>query len=165
MGIENAAFLKAYEFDQAGSIAAATTALGVNGRDSVSVAALAAANVILYTAPDGAGSIDIRFRANGSENDNIVVNLYAARASGDRYHYHLVATLTMQQGAQDSTSEHFIDVITPSVEDPIFEAVEFSCTDGIGHYELQTKGYNKFLFITTTHITGKLLYIDVARIE
>jgi len=165
MGIENASFYKAYEFEQVGSIAAATAALAVDKRDSVSVDALTVANRVLYEAPDGTGIIDIRHRANGAENDSIVVNLYAARKSAEKYHYHLIGTLALLQGLQDSTSEHFIDSVTPSVEDPTFEAVEFIASDGIGHYQLKTKGYNKFLFITTTHISGKLLYVDIARIE
>jgi 3-deoxy-D-arabino-heptulosonate 7-phosphate (DAHP) synthase len=165
MARENAAFLTHYQFNLAGTIAAATTALGVTARDSISVATLTAANIVLITLPDGTGKIDLRFRG-GANNDGIVMNVYGARSSGDKYHYHLIGTLTLTVGQQAGTTGLFVDTIVPSVEDTTLGAVEFSpANDDVAHYVLNTLGYDKLLFIDTTHPAGKITYIDVARIE
>jgi len=141
----------------AGSIATEQSALGVDGRDVSTVDALS--NTVKITFDSVLPyALLFRFRSDGSEDDDSILQLYAAR--GDD-HYHRVAQLTVVQGTQDTDTStiHFVDTITPASEDSLFEADEYSLTDMIAHYYMRTLGFDKFLFLCSDLDTANL-YID-----
>ncbi len=127
-------------------------------RTSALVEALADAKKVLIKPPNGAVSLELRFRSDGSADDNNVIQLFAA-AGAD--HYIHMAQLTTQQGAQiDTGSIYFADAITPANEIWLTSNSELSTTDDyIGRYVFNRHGYDRFWIIASTLATTTL-YVD-----
>lgn len=142
----------------AGSITTEQTALAATGRSTATADALSDTVKITLRDP-GAYGLLFRFRSDGSNNVDSVLQLYAARGTDD---YHRVAQLTAVQGQQlDSGSIYFVDTITPASEDALFDGEESNLTDMIAHYYMRTLGFNKFLFLCSDLDTSTI-YIDYA---
>jgi len=98
---------------EAGSITVQNADLGVTGRDVATVDALATANTIKLIPPSpGPYAMLLRFRSDGAENVDDVLQLYAARGND---FYNRIAQLTTVVGTGDTATStiHFIDTITP----------------------------------------------------
>jgi len=147
---------------EAGSITTEQTALAVDGRDTATAEALAAAKIIkINNARPGAYAFLFRFRADGNADLDSVLELYAARGTD---HYHRIATLTIVTGLQNTAEAtiHFCDTITSSNEDDLFDGTTSSLADMIAHYYVRTLGFDKFLFIASDKDSN--IYVDYCRL-
>jgi len=102
----------------------------------------------------------LRFRSDGDENDDSVLQLYAAR--GNDY-YNRVAQLTITQGTgeTDTSGVYFVDTITPAEEDGHFDAEEQNRTDNrTAHYYCRVFGCDRFL-ILASDLDTSTVYVDV----
>lgn len=139
----------------------------VTARDDASVEALAAAKKVLIKPPNGVVSIELRFRFNGIDGDQHVLQLMSA--AGVDF-YNLIATLTIDQGTQQHTAGAagtgiwFIDKIAPSNEKWLTAQTELTDTsDHIGGYTMNMHGYDRLWIVASTLDTanaGTTLYID-----
>ena len=163
MGIPNyyAAFAGQYEFIQIGGITSTEPALAVDERDNASVVALASTKTVIWHPDDGTVAALLRFRTDGNDGDDVVVQMYAAKGAD---YYTRVATLTMQQGTQDWSSGHFIDTITLSNEQWDLGIRVQNTTDEIGRVYFNTGGFDRFLFIAPTK-APTTLYVDICRLD
>lgn len=148
------------KWNNAGSITSELTALGVTGRDVATVDALATAYTVKLTPPlPGPYAMLLRFRSDGSNDDDSVLQVYAARWADD--HYHRVAQLTVVQGQQiDSGSIYFADTITPASEDALFDGEESNLADMIAHYYMRVLGCDRFI-VTCSDLDTTTVYVDV----
>ena len=71
-----------HPFQFAGAITSAQTALVVTGRDEDTVDALAAIKTVIIVVPLGTPAIEIRLRADGSDNDTSILDFYAKPKTG-----------------------------------------------------------------------------------
>ncbi len=145
----------------AGSITSETAALAVTGRDVTTVDALAATKTIKLAPPlPGPYAMMLRFRADGANNLDSVLQMYAARTADD--HYNLVAQLTVVTGQQDTATStiHFVDTITPASEDALYEGEESNATDTIAHYYVRVLANDRFIFIASD-LDTTTVYADV----
>jgi len=144
-----------------GSITAESAAdLAVTGRDASTVEAIATAYIMKFSPPvPGPYAMLMRFRSDGSEDDDSVLQLYAA--SGDD-HYHKLAQLTVVQGTQDTDTStiHFVDTITPASEDTLYDGDESNITDMIAQYYVRVLGEDRFAIICTDLDTSSI-YCDI----
>jgi len=144
-----------------GNITSQEAALGVDERDNASVEALSATKKIKIDIPTGAYAALLRFRADGGNNIDSVVELYNQWGTD---HYHLLAQLTIVEGQQDTDDStiHFIDTITPGSEDSLFDGEEPSAmtTDDIAHYYVRTLGSSNFLLMCSD-LDSTTVYLDV----
>lgn len=146
-----------------GTITVENAALGVTGRDWTTVNAIAAANKVQIELRSPIPyAFLFRFRSDGSDGDDSILQLYAARGEDD---FHRIAQLTITQGTQiDSGSIYFNDTILPASEDGLFDGEESDLTNMIAHYYVRTLGFDKFVFIcsdldtTTVHVDVTQLY-------
>jgi hypothetical protein len=146
----------------AGSITVENAALGVTGRDWTTVDAIAAANKVQIELRSPIPyALMFRFRSDGSEDDDSVLQLYAARGEDD---FHRIAQLTITQGTQiDTGSIYFNDTITPANEDSLFDGEESNLGNMIGHYYVRTLGFDRFVFICSD-LDTTTVYVDVAQL-
>lgn len=145
----------------AGSITSETAALAVTGRDVATVDALAAAKTVKLSPPlPGPYAMLLRFRADGAADLDSILEVYAARGSGD--HYNRAGTLTVVTGTQDTSTStiHFVDTITPSNEDALFDGEESNLTNMIAHYYMRTLANDRFIFIASD-LDSTTVYVDV----
>lgn len=146
-----------------GSITAQSSDLGVTGRDAATVEAIASTTALRFSPPvPGPYAMLLRFRSDGSENVDSVLQLYAASGND---HYHKLAQLTVVQGTQiDSGSIYFNDTITPANEDALYDGEESNITNSIAQYHFRILGEEKFVVIcsdldsTTVYLDAKWLY-------
>lgn len=146
----------------AGSITVENAALGVTGRDWTTVDAIAAANKAQIELREPVPyALLFRFRSDGDEDVDSILQLYAARGEDD---FHRIAQLTIVQGTQiDSGSIYFNDTITPASEDALFDGEESNLTNMIAHYYIRTLGYDKFVFVCSD-LDTTTVYVDVAQL-
>jgi hypothetical protein len=147
----------------AGNITVQNSALAVIGRDWDTVNAIAATNKVQIELRNPIPhALLFRFRSDGSNNDDSVLELYAAKGKD---HFHRIAQLTVVQGQQDTdiSTIHFVDTITPASEDALFSGTENNLTDMIAHYYINTLGYDKFVFIASD-LDTTTLYVDVSHL-
>ena len=144
---------------EAGSITSEHIALALTGRDVATADALATAYTIKISPPlPGPYAMLLRFRSDGSNDDDSILQLYAARGND---HYSLVGQLTVVQGQQIETgSIYFVDTITPANEDTIFDGEEYNGTDVIGHYYVRTLANDRFI-IVCSDLDTTTVYCDV----
>jgi hypothetical protein len=129
----------------------------VTARDDAAVEALADAKKVLIKPPNGIVSLEFRFRSDGSENDQNVVEMFAA-AGVD--HYRLIDQLTLDQGTQVfSGSIFFVDQIAQSGTEWITSPSPVSPANSIGSYVINRHAYDRFWFVASTLATTTL-YID-----
>jgi len=143
----------------AGNITVEHAVLGVTGRDYITAEAIDSTDIVTIQ-PDGKPyAMLLRFRSDGTEEDDSILQMYAARGKDD---YIRIAQLTVVQGAQiDSGSIYFVDTITPASEYALFAGVEHNLTDMIAHYYIRTLGFDRFLFVCSD-LDTTTIYIDVA---
>lgn len=144
---------------EAGSITSEQAALAVTARDTLTAEALAANKIIkIKNEYLDAHALLFRFRADGAADLDSILELYAARGTD---HYHRIATLTVVTGLQDTdvNTIHFIDSITPTNEDVLFDKEEMNLEDMIAHYYIRTLGFDKFLFICSD-LDTTTIYVD-----
>jgi hypothetical protein len=150
----------------AGSITSEQAALAVTGRDTATADALAAAKIVKITNKSpGAYAFLFRFRADGAENLDSVLELYAARGTD---HYSRIATLTITTGTQDTDTStiHFVDKIAATNEETLLDGEEGAGTsnaDFIDYYYVRTLGFDKFLFVCSD-LDSTTVYIDYCRL-
>jgi hypothetical protein len=146
----------------AGNITVENAALGVTGRDWTTVNAIDATNKVQIELREPVPyALLFRFRSDGSEDVDSVLQLYAARGQDD---LHRVAQLTVVQGQQiDSGSIYFADTVTPASEDALFDGEESNLANMIGHYYIRTLGFDKFVFICSD-LDTTTVYVDVAQL-
>jgi len=145
---------------EAGSITSEHIALAATARDVATVDALATAYTIKINPPlPGPYAMLLRFRSDGSNNDDSILQMYSARGSSD--HYAFIGQLTVVQGQQLETgSIYFVDTITPATEDTIYDGEEANNTDVIAHYYLRTLANDRFI-IVASDLDTTTVYCDV----
>jgi hypothetical protein len=146
-----------------GSITAASTALTTAQRDIATAEAVT--GVLPWQFAKGGGAVPkavlIRFRTDGTNDASPnVIDMLDSR--GD--FYHRTATLTITNGQQVAgTGLLFVDTITPSNEDTLFDGEESNLTDYIAHYYVRTLGFDRLLFQATT-LVSTTVYIDLCNL-
>ena len=159
-------FRERQPFLQIGSITVTNGVLAVTARDETSVDALADANKVIYEVGEGVPALEFRFRTDGSDGDDTVLEVYAKPKTGGSNespeHYTRIGTLTMIQGTQDSNSEHFIDEITVSNAEWPSGPTAITTTNEIGRVLCNTYGYEKLVFVASTRDTTTI-YVDVKK--
>jgi len=148
------------KFIPLGSLTTAVSDPGVTGRSAATIEALGSGKVILFDPNWASYEIMLRFRADGVDDDQCVLQLYATR--GDDYFK--IATFTNDQGTQTATlGGYYVDTITPSNEDVLFVGIESNITNSIGHYLLRNLGCSRFaLVLTTLDSSTTTVYADAA---
>lgn len=152
----------ASKWREAGNITVENAALGVTGRDWTTVNAIATTNKVQIELREPVPyALLFRFRSDGDEDVDSVLQLYAARGEDD---FHRIAQLTVVQGTQiDSGSIYFNDTITPASEDALFDGEESNLVNMIAHYYVRTLGYDKFVFVCSD-LDSTTVYVDVAQL-
>lgn len=151
------------DWRNAGNITSEQAALAVDGRDSASAEALAATKIIkIDNARPGAYAFLFRFRADGNEDLDSILQLYAARGTD---YYHRIAQITIKTGTQDTgvATIHFCDDITLAEADSLFDVTKCSLADMIAHFYTRTLGFDKFL-ILCSDLDSTTVYVDYCRL-
>lgn len=154
----------------AGTITAQADAADFNesARDNASVEALSATKKVIIKPPNGTVSMELRFRADGTEDDAHILQLFAS-AGVD--HYRWFDQLSMAQGIQVYTADsiYFIDAITSGGEQWPSATSEPGQNDYIASYVFNTHGYDRFWIVASTLDTAggspnmSNLYVDWRR--
>lgn len=148
-------------WQEVGSITVQNAELGVTGRDVATVDAIAAANTIKIIPPTpGPYAMLLRFRSDGTTDDEDVLQMYAARGND---FYSRIAILTTLVGTGDTKTStiHFIDTISPTEEDGHHDAEEQNRTDNrTAHYYCRVFGCDRFIILASTR-TSTTIYCDV----
>jgi len=149
-------------WNNVGSITAENAALAVTGRDWTTVDAIVTANKVqIELVQPIPYALLFRFRSDGAEDIDSVLQLYAARGEDD---FHRIAQLTITQGTQiDTGSIYFNDTITPANEDALFDGEESDLVDMIAHYYVRTLGFDKFVFVCSD-LDTTTVYVDMTRL-
>ena len=138
----------------------------VTARDNASVEALTSAKKTIIYLPNGAVSVELRWRYNGIDGDQHVLRLYAA--AGIDY-YRNVDVITIDQGTQVHTNGatptgiKFIDVVSGAGETWHSATVDITTTNEIGGYVMNMHRYDRLWIIATTldvANAGTTLYTD-----
>lgn len=144
-----------------GSITIEHSDLGVAGRDVATVDGWFTGNIIkLIPPPNGPYAMLLRFRSDGAEDVDDILQLYAARGND---FYSRVAQLTTTVGTGDTTVDtiHFVDTISPSEEDGHYDAEEQNRTDNrTAHYYCRVLGNDRFI-ILASDLDSTTVYCDV----
>lgn len=145
---------------KAGSITVEHADLGKTARDVATVDAIASTDTIKLV-PRGPGpyAMLLRFRSDGADGIDDVLQLYAARGND---FYSRVAQLTTVVGTGDADGDnHFIETITPAEEDGHYDAEEQNRTiDRTAHYYIRIFGCDRFV-ILASDLDSTTLYCDV----
>ena len=145
---------------KAGSITVEHADLGKTGRDVATVDAITATNTIKLV-PRGPGpyAMLLRFRSDGADGIDDILQLYAARGND---FYHRIAQLTTVVGTGDADGDnHFIETITPAEEDGHYDAEEQNRTDDrTAHYYCRVFGNDRFIIIASD-LDSTTVYCDV----
>ncbi len=146
---------------EAGSIITEHAELGVTGRAVTSADALDTIYTIKIIPPiPGPYAMLLRFRADGDADVDSILQLYGARGND---FYSRVAQLTVETGTGDTDTStiHFIDIITPAEEDGHYDAEEQNRTDNrTAHYYCRVFGCDKFI-ILASDLDSTTVYCDV----
>lgn len=155
------------------TITVAEAALAADELNSTYIDALAATTCGIYTVPNGTIAMEVRARSDGSDNDDNVVEMYAAAMGihSVHLHYRRVATLTFTQGTgefwptatdPDPATIFFADELAVSNNSWLTTPVDCGVDASADHasYVLNIHGYYKFAFIVST-LAGTTVYVDV----
>lgn len=155
-----------YAWSNAGSItevvAAGQAPIDPDKRAEADIVALATAKKVIYKPSNGTVAFEFRIRADGTEGDELVLQLLAA-AGVDRYTK--VMDLTCTQGTQDADdSAKFIDAMarTNSRWLTLIRVVAAE-VNYIARGVMNTHGYDRFLWVSTDLQNATNIYIDVRR--
>ena len=125
----------------------------VTHRDNANVEALAAAKKVIIYLPNGLVSLELRFRYNGVDGDQHILEIFAA--SGVDF-YRWLDTLTIDQGTQQHTSGaagtgiHFIDVVSSAGEQWLTPTTEITTTNEMGGFTMNMHGYDRLWIVAST---------------
>lgn len=146
---------------EAGSITTQRVDLQVTQRDAARVEAITSARIIKFSPPTpGPYAMLLRFRADGAEDLDSILQLYGARGPD---FYSRIAQLTVETGTGDTdvSTIHFVDTITPAEEDGHYDAEEQNRTDNrTAHYYCRVFGCDRFAIIATD-LDSTTVYCDV----
>jgi len=149
------------KWNVAGNITSEQVELPITGRDVATADALAATKTVKLSPPlPGPYAMLLRFRSDGADDTDDILQLYAARGND---FYSRVATLTIIVGTGDTVTStiHFVDTITPSEEDGMYDAEEQNRTDNrTAHYYCRVFGNDRFL-ILASDLDSTTVYCDV----
>jgi len=138
----------------------------VTARDDASVEALVDTKKVIIKPSNGSVTIAFRFRSDGSENDDSILQLFAASGAD---HYIHESQLTITQGTQiHSTGIYFCDTITAADEKWIYTPGNTTkgtptTSNGIAMYLLNTYGFDRFWFVAND-LDTTTVYIDWRRV-
>lgn len=144
----------------AGSITVEHAELGVTGKDVATVDGYFTGMTIKLIPPtNGPYAMLLRFRSDGAEDVDDILQMYAARGSD---FYSRIAILTTVVGTGDADGDnHFIDTISPSEEDGHYDAEEQNRTDNrTAHYYCRVFGNDRFI-ILASDLDSTTVYCDV----
>jgi len=144
-------------WDEQGSISSQQAALAVDARDHASVEALVDAKKVIISPDDGTTGLEIRFRGDGGDETQNVIQLYAE--AGEDY-YTKIATLTLTEGLQEAATGKFIQNISESNGNWMSPRLSLNVADHIARYYILTHGYSKFLMIAST-LNASNIYVDL----
>lgn len=123
------------------------------------VEALADANKVLITVPNGVPAIELRFYGDDSDAGTETLELYAAASTDSlKDYYRRMAQLALVMGTGQFTAAlTFYDTITPASENWLSTMAEVSPADNsFASYVFNTHGCNKFLVIASSAISDNL---------
>lgn len=145
-------------------VAAGQAPIDVDKRSDADIVALASTEKLIYEPKDGTVNFAVRFRADGTEDDALEVQMLAEAGTD---HYMKVADLTCTQGTQSGNgTEKFIDKIAHANKDwPTDPRIVDPQENYIARYILNTHGNSKFLFVCTDLKNATNLYVDVRRLS
>lgn len=159
-------FREQHPFEEAGDITSVHAVLAADGRDEVTVDALAAKYRVLYEIPFGVPAIEGRIRSVGTVDDTVDVHVYAKPktpgSAENPEHYVRVGELTFDQGTQDSNDEHFADIASIASNLWAPGLTVQTTANEIGRFFLNTAGYEKFLFIASA-MAQTSIYLDIKK--
>lgn len=143
-------------------VAAGQAPIDDDKRADADVVNLDATKKIIYEPDDGTVAFEFRVRADGTEDDDLAIQLLAA-AGVD--HYTKVSDLTCTQGKQNGhTTEKFIDAIAQANNDwETTPRVVDAQAEHIARYVLNTHGHDRFLWVCTDKQNANNIWIDVRR--
>ena len=165
-------FTRQYPWLNAGSLTAVVATGDSSGesptdiskRGNSDIVALAAAKKITYESAEGQVAFEFRVRADGTEDDGVVIPFYAA-AGADRYT--LVGELTCTQGTQEADdSAYFCDAIsggTSTAAWVTWTKVVAPAANQMARFVVNCHGYDRFLWVCTDLKTATNIYIDCKR--
>ena len=164
----NQPYTRQYPWLNAGSLTATVSAgeapIDVDKRANADIVSLAAAKKIIYEPDDGQVAFEFRVRADGTEDDALVIPLYAA-AGADRYT--LIGDLTCTQGTQEAdNSAYFCDAIsggTATAAWITWTKVVAPASNQIARFPINCHGYDRFLWVCTDLKTATNIYVDCKR--
>lgn len=145
------------------TVACAGTDYGTHLLGDAGVEALAATKKVIVTIPNGWVGVEFRFRSDGSENDDNILQCFAS-AGVD--HYRWIGQLTATQGTLEETENtiFWADTLTAGATALWPTAVATSgmaATDHIATWSMNTHGYDKWLFLMSTKDANTTnLYVD-----
>lgn len=161
-------FTRQYPWANAGSltvvVAAGQAPIDIDKRANADIVALAASKKITYETDDGQVAFEFRVRADGTEDDALVIPFYAA-AGADRYT--LIGNLTCTQGTQEAdNSAKFCDAIsggTTTAAWVTWTKIVAPGANQIARFVVNCHGYDRFLWVCTDLQNATNLYIDTKR--
>lgn len=156
-------FNTATTWRELGSITVEHALLDDAEKDHVSALALPDGAGLLHMVEDGSIAYEWRFRTDGDEDNESVLQIY--RCAGVDHFSH-VAQLTITQGTQVAGVGFFADGIVPANEawfDDTFRVQPAVPSNNIACYGLNVFGNNQFLFIASS-LGVKTVHIDARRL-
>jgi len=143
------------------TVACAAGDYDADALDNASVEAVAATTKCIVTIPNGWVGIEFRFRSDGNEDDDNILQCFAS-AGVDYYRW--IGQLTLTQGTLEHTTGHFVDTITAGAAGLWPTAVSITglaATNHIATWSMNTHGYDKWLFLMSTKDANTTnLYVD-----
>jgi len=163
--IKSTSYSESYPWVQIGTITTQQDALGDTERDDATVKALATAKKVIFNPAKGATAYEWRFRSDGSEDDNNILQLYYT--SGVDF-YRRLAQLTLYQGTQKHSDGIYfnddIDVASEAYLDATLNNWPSTADNHYASYGCNIYGNDRFLFIAST-LVAETIYIDARRID
>jgi hypothetical protein len=161
-------YTRQYPWANAGSltvvVAAGEAPIDVDKRANADIVALSDTKKVIYEPDNGQVAFEFRVRADGTEDDALVIPLYAV-AGTDRYT--LIGDLTCIQGTQEADdSAKFCDAISGGTNTAAWVTwtkVVAPGADQIARFVVNCHGYDRFLWVCTDLKTATNIYIDTKR--
>ena len=148
---ENESYLKQYYWLDGGTITVQQALLGAAALTHAAVEALAAANKVLITVPQGWLAEELRFYSDSAAGTIDIVELYAASTSDSRPdHYRHFAQLTLTVGTQEYGSNKFHDTVVAVSNWLTNKGAVSPANDTFGSYVLNNHGHGHILAIAST---------------
>lgn len=164
----NSQYTRQYPWLNAGSLTAVVAAgqapIDVDKRANADIVALSNTKKITYEPANGQVAFEFRVRADGSEDDALVIPFLAAAGAG---RYTLIGNLTCTQGTQEADdSAYFCDAISGGTGNAAWLSWTKVVAPGanyIARFILNTHGCDRFLWVCTDLKNATNIYVDVRR--